>query len=210
MSELQKPGAMTWDQRYAGDSFYYGSEPNDFLREQAGAIHRGGRVLCLAEGEGRNAVFLARGGWRVTAVDQSAVGLNKAWRLARQAGVEVTTILADLADYPIEEAAWDGIVSIWCHVPKPLRAALHRRVVAGLAPGGVFLLEAYTPEQLRHGTGGPSSADLMPTLDMLCKELAGLDFVIGRQALRGVHEGQGHHGMSAVVQVLVCKPEVRA
>ncbi len=199
-------GAASWDERYAADAFYYGCDPNDFLIEQAGAIHAGSRVLCLAEGEGRNAVFLARQGWQVTAVDQSTVGLRKASALAQRAGVTIHTVVSDLADYVIEPGAWQGIVSIWCHVPQPLRAELHRRVVAGLAPGGVFLLEAYTPDQLRYGTGGPPTADLLPTLSALREELVGLEFTVGRELLREVHEGQGHHGLSAVVQVLARKP----
>lgn len=191
-----------WDQRYSAADFYYGTEPNEFLRAQAAALPPHGRVLCLAEGEGRNAVFLAGLGHAVTAVDGSAVGLQKARRLAAARGTTISTVTADLADYVIEPGSWDAIVSIWCHLPRDMRARVHRACVSGLRPGGIFLLEAYTPRQLAFGTGGPSTAELMPTLAELRGELAGLDLLQAAELERTVHEGQGHHGPSAVVQIL--------
>jgi len=193
---------ISWDERYAGDGFFYGTEPNDFLKEQARRIAPAGQVLCLAEGEGRNATHLAELGHVVTAVDQSAVGLEKASRLAASRGVALRTEQADLADWHLQPGAWDAVVSIWCHLPGVLRARVHREVVAGLRPGGVFILEAYTPDQMRHGTGGPKDPDLMPTLAQLQAELAGLVFEIGIERERDVREGGGHTGHSSVVQVV--------
>ena len=197
---------ITWDDRYSGADFYYGTQPNDFLVEQAKCIRAGGRVLCLAEGEGRNAVHLAGLGFDVTAVDQSAVGLEKARRLADEKGVTVRIVQADLGTWQIPVDAWDAVISIWCHLPSALRARVHRQVCAALCPDGVLILEAYTPDQLRHGTGGPKEADLMPTLAQLQDELQGLRFEIGTERERQVCEGQGHHGPSAVVQVLARRP----
>jgi SAM-dependent methyltransferase len=194
--------STSWDQRYGADTYYYGVEPNDFLREQSTALRHGGDVLCLGEGEGRNAVFLAKQGFPVVAVDQSAVGLQKAQQLAASRGVRITTVIADLAVFRIEPASWDAIVSIWCHLPRALRRETHRQVAAGLKPGGAFVLEAYTPAQLQHRTGGPSTADLMPTLAELREELDGLDFRHAAERERIVQEGAGHCGLSAVVQVL--------
>ncbi len=194
--------ATSWDQRYGADTYYYGVEPNDFLREQSPGLHRGGEVLCLGEGEGRNAVFLAKQGLSIVAVDQSAVGMQKSQQLAASRGVRITTVVADLATFRIEPASWDAIVSIWCHLPRPLRREVHRQVVAGLKPGGVFLLEAYTPAQLLHRTGGPPTADLLPTLAELREELDGLDLRHATERERIVQEGAGHCGLSAVVQVL--------
>ena len=192
----------SWDEKYSAADFYYGTEANDFLREHCAAIPAGGEVLCLAEGEGRNAVFLGGRGWRVVALDQSPVGLQKASRLAFERGVRLETVVADLADHAIEPARWDGIVSIWCHLPPPLRAVVHGQVVRGLRPGGVLLLEAYTPDQLRHGTGGPKDVELLPTLAELRRELAGLEFEHAVECERVIQEGHGHHGLSAVVQIV--------
>ena len=195
----------SWDERYGAADYYYGTEANEFLRENCSKIRRGGDVLCLAEGEGRNAVFLAQQGFRPVAVDQSAVGLAKAERLAAARDVQIHTVLANLDAYQIEPMRWDGIVSIWCHLPAPLRAKVHHGVVTGLKVGGVFLLEAYTPAQLAYGTGGPRSVDLLPTLEQLREELKGLEFVHALERERTVHEGGGHHGLSAVVQVVACR-----
>lgn len=194
-----------WDARYAEPGHAYGTEPNDFLVEVAVRIPPG-RVLCLGEGEGRNAVFLAARGFEVVAVDLSRVGLDKAAALARERGVRITTAHADLGSFPIEPAAWAGIVSLWIHMPPEERAPLHRRCVAGLAPGGAFVLEAYTPRQLGFGTGGPQSAERLATLATLREELAGLDLEIARERDRDVREGRFHDGMGAVVQVLGRRP----
>ena len=191
-----------WDERYAGAEYFYGTEPNDFLRARAAAIPAGGRVLCLGEGEGRNAAFLAGLGLDVVALDQSKEGLRKALELAAARGVKIATVQADLAGYDIEPGAWDAITSIWCHLPSQLRARVHAQVVAGLKPGGVFILEAYRPEQLRFGTGGPKDVDLLPTLAALRQELPGLAFELAAELERDVREGGGHAGQSAVVQVL--------
>lgn len=195
----------TWDERFGGDEYAYGKAPNEFLASVADRIPMG-RVLCLAEGEGRNGVFLAERGYAVTAVDSSSVGLAKARRLAAERGVAIETVHADLEDFAIEPAAWRGIVSIWAHLPRPVRAQVHAGVVHGLVPGGVFILEAYTPAQLEYGTGGPPVAERLVHLSSLREELAGLEFEIGRETVREVHEGRLHHGLSAVVQVVAVKP----
>lgn len=191
-----------WDARYAGDAFMYGTAPNDFLREQVGALPAGGRVLCLAEGEGRNAVFLAERGFVVTGVDASRVGLEKAQRLAQQRGVKLETIVADLREFDLGIAQWDAIISIWCHVPPDLRAGLHPKIVAGLKPGGVLLLEHYHPRQLSYGTGGPPDAKLLVTRADLEHDFAALTVVHAFEGERDIHEGSGHAGKSFVTQFL--------
>ncbi len=190
-----------WNERYSGDAYLYGTAPNDFVAAVAARIPPG-PVLCLAEGEGRNAVHLASLGHAVTAVDQSAVALAKARRLAAARGVAIETVAADLSAHAIAPGEWAGIVSVWAHVPSAVRRELHARVVQGLQPGGWFVLEAYTPAQLAHDTGGPRNIDLLMTAAQLREELAGLDFEILRELERDVHEGTKHTGRAAVVQVL--------
>lgn len=195
-----------WDTRYASDGYFYGTSPNAFVAESVSLIPPG-PALCLAEGEGRNAVFLALRGHAVTAMDQSAVGLAKAARLAANHTVPLTTHLADLAHFPIEPGAWSGIVATFVHLPPPLRRDVHARVAAGLSPGGVFILEAYTPDQVRHRTGGPvNQPELLMRLADLRRELAGLDLVIARELERDVVEEPGHRGLGAVVQIAARKP----
>lgn len=198
--------AKRWDERYAGPGYAYGLEPNDFLVSVAGQLPPG-PVLSLAEGEGRNALFLAGRGHDVLAVDQSAVGLAKARERARELGVPLQTRQADLGEYVIEPGAWAGVVSIFCHLPRALRERVHAAVVRGLRPGGVLVLEAYTPRQLGLGTGGPASADFLMSLEDLTRELAGLEFLHAVELERDVREGSFHTGRSAVVQVVARKPD---
>ncbi|MBS0374083.1 MAG: class I SAM-dependent methyltransferase [Proteobacteria bacterium] len=198
--------AGRWDQKYGGADFFYGTEPNDFLREHAARLPPGGRVLSLGEGEGRNAVFLAALGLEVTALDASSVGLAKAGRLAADRGVRLRTQLASLEDYAFEAGAWDAIVSIWCHLPPPLRRRVHASIATALRPGGVFLLEAYTPGQLALGTGGPREAELLLTAAELRAEIGPLEPEHLGELEREVHEGTGHRGRSAVVQLLARRP----
>jgi SAM-dependent methyltransferase len=193
-----------WDQRYAVEEYVYGTTPNDFLAAQAPRLPRG-RALCLAEGEGRNAVYLAEQGYDVVAVDASQQGMAKAQRLAAERGVRIETQVADLAGYAIPVGTWDLIVSIFCHLPPPVRRPLHHAAVLGLRPGGAFLLEAYTPRQLEFGTGGPPTAELLMSLPSLREELKGLSFVHAVETEREVIEGRLHTGRAAVVQVLALK-----
>ncbi len=195
-----------WDERYAAEGWAFGSEPNDFLREHAHLLPVAGRVLCLAEGEGRNAVHLATLGHDVLGVDLSGVGLAKAQSLAAERGVRIATEVADLATWPIAPGSFDAIVSIFAHVPPDVRRELHPRVAAGLKPGGVLLLEAYRPEQLGRGSGGPNDVGKLMTLALLREELEGLEFEIAREIEREVIEGRYHAGMSAVVQVVARRP----
>jgi len=194
-----------WNERYCEAGFAYGTQPNDFVAAEAHRIPQG-RVLDLGAGEGRNGVWLAEQGHSVLCVDGSDVGLAKARALAKERGVAIDTEVADLAAYAIAPGAFTGIVSSWCHLPLPLRAKVHAACVAGLEPGGVFVLEAYTPAQLELGTGGPKDVAMLPTLAQLREELKGLDFEVGVEREREVHEGRFHGGRSAVVQVVARKP----
>ena len=194
-----------WDERYHEPGFVYGTDPNEFLVSVAGRIPPG-KILSLAEGEGRNAVYLASLGYQVTGVDGSEVGLRKAVELATERGVSITTIHADLSEFEIEPEQWDGVIACYCHVPSEIRIPLHQAAVRGLKSGGVFVLEAFSKEQLAYGTGGPQSLDMLMSLDELMRELAGLEFVHAARLEREVREGSRHTGLASVVQVLGIKP----
>jgi len=193
-----------WNERYSTQDYVYGKLPNDFLKEVSVKLTRG-RTLCLAEGEGRNAVFLATLGHDVLAVDLSIVGLNKAQALATEHCVEIQTEVADLAGYDLGESKWDTIVSIFCHLPPEVRKRLHSQIAKALVPGGVFVLEAYTPDQLGFGTGGPPVAEMMMSLEALKDELSGLYFEHAVEIERDVCEGFFHTGRGAVVRLLARK-----
>ncbi|MDE2430866.1 MAG: class I SAM-dependent methyltransferase [Burkholderiales bacterium] len=190
-----------WDERYSATEYAYGTAPNDFLKAHVSAIPKG-KVLSLAEGEGRNAVFLAQQGYTVTAVDASIVGLSKAQKLADAHQVSIECIHADLAHYDLGEHQWDGIISIFCPLPSSIRQALYKKLVCALKPQGVFLLEAYTPAQIGRGTGGGNSVDLMQSAASLRSELTGLTFTHLVECERPVIEGVYHTGVGAVVQAI--------
>ena len=139
-------------------------------------------------------------------MDASPVGVAKALRLAESRGVELTARVEDLNDWTIPPSAWEGIVSIFCHLPPALRGRVHAGVVEGLVPGGIFVLESYAVRQLEFGTGGPSSADMLLTPELAREELSGLEFLHLEELERDVQEGTFHQGRSAVVQVVARKP----
>ena len=189
-----------WNERYSEDGFAYGTEPNDFLKEHANLIPQNAHVLCLSEGEGRNAIYLARLGFNVTAVDISEVGMQKAKRRADNEGLKIETIVSDLCEFNPGINKWDAIVSIFGHLPPQLRTIVHEKVKKSLKSGGLFLLEAYTPEQLMLKTGGPRDASMMMSLDIINSELGELRPIIKRTCIRDIAEGKYHQGLSAVIQ----------
>ena len=197
--------AAFWNGRYAEPGYAYGEQPNDFLRDQAAALPPGD-ALCLAEGEGRNAVHLAQLGYRVLAQDLSAVGLAKAEALAQSRGVTIQTSCGDLAALQPAPQSVDLVVAIWMHLPPPLRAQVLSRAVAALRPGGHLILEAYTPRQLELGTGGPPQLELLCEPEDLRSELADMELLVLQERRRWIAEGLYHHGDSAVVQVLGRQP----
>lgn len=195
-----------WDKRFGKDGYAYGTAPNDFLRAASAYLKPSLRVLCIGDGEGRNGVFLASQGHRVTTVDASAEGVKKATALALERGVALNALQGDLWSWQMGEGQWDAIVSIFCHLPSDLRLRVHTQAVAALRPGGAFVLEAYTPKQLQFGTGGPKDPDMLCSMEKLQTELRGMKFHTFQEVERDVVEGTFHSGRSAVVQVLGFKP----
>lgn len=193
-----------WDIRFNCEDYVYGTEANDFLKENVQHLPKG-KILSLAEGEGRNAVFLAKLGYQVTAVDSSIVGINKAKQLAQLNKVNIEFIHSDLADFKLGEACWDGIISIFCPMSPDFREALHQKVNRGLKKGGVYLVEAYRPEQVHRDTGGGDDATLMQTKETLTQELEGLSFQFLNELEREVIEGKFHTGTGSVVQAIAKK-----
>ncbi|MGD9419603.1 MAG: SAM-dependent methyltransferase [Verrucomicrobiota bacterium JB025] len=192
-----------WDQRYNSEEYAYGTAPNSFLAQHADSL--AGPVLSLAEGEGRNAVFLATLGLQVTGVDGSAVGLAKARKLAHSKGVTIETLVADLAHYEPPEECYRSVVSISAHLPGDVRARLYPLIERSLKPGGIFLLEEYTKDQIPRGTGGPRDPDRMTSSVDLENAFPNCDIVLSRQIEREVTEGIYHSGMASVVQFIAKK-----
>lgn len=204
---MSSGASVFWDGKYSEDkdSFVYGTEPNDFLKETLPTLKlpSGANCLLLADGEGRNGVFMAHQyGCKVTSVDISKEGLNKAEALAKQKGVSITTVLADLGEYDFGTEKWDCIVGIFCHFPPPVRTRVLQAIPPSLKAGGTFVLECYTPDQpLKYKTGGPPTAELTYSSKILSDELDGkLTIERNEELVRDVVEGTLHTGTAAVVQ----------
>lgn len=190
-----------WDERYASEEFAYGLKPNAGLVALEHALPRGARVLLPGDGEGRNSVWLAERGHQVTALDQSAAGLDKAQALAQLRGVTVHTLIADLADYQPAPASFDALVLIFVHLPPAQRAAIHRRLAAALKPGGVLILEGFDRSHAGLPGGGPRDPEWLFDADMLRLDFAGCALTI-EQIATELDEGPYHQGAVRVLRVL--------
>jgi SAM-dependent methyltransferase len=189
-----------WNERYAGDEYIYGTDPNAFLTDHVDLLK--GPVLSLSEGEGRNAVFLASRGLQVLAVDISEIALAKAKALAQLKKVEIQTTAADLSQFEPTKDFYSSVISISAHLPGVVRKRLYPLVEQCLKPDGILLLEAFSERQLGRNTGGPKDVDMLMTVEKLEREFPGLEPVLLREVEREVSEGKGHSGLASVVQFI--------
>lgn len=203
-----------WDERYASEEYHFGTEPNAFLVAQRALLKPGATCLALADGEGRNGVWLAEQGLQVHSVDSSAVALNKARTLAQQRGVTVNFELADLLrwDWPVlssvegGENRYDVVVAIFIQFAGPeQREQLFAHIKSCLKPGGLLLLQGYTPRQLEYRTGGPPQAENLYTEAMLRAAFAEWEILHLREHDDVIREGVGHSGMSALIDLIIRK-----
>jgi len=196
-----------WDERYATDDYIFGTAPNRFLESQAARIRPGMNALSIADGEGRNGVWLAEQGARVHAIDVSPVALDKARKLAAGRGVTLDFEQADILDWNWPDGAYDLVAAIFIQfAPPPERD----RIIAGirhcLKPGGLLVLQGYTPKQIEFGTGGPPHAANMYTADLLRDWFGDWDILHLAEHESVISEGSHHHGMSALIDLVAKKP----
>lgn len=190
-----------WDIRYQGEEYAFGTEPNLFIKEILPLLPKG-RALGLAEGEGRNGVFLAEHGFCFEGVDVSAVGLAKAQQLARKKGVQIQTHLADITTWKIEAQSYAVITSVFCHLREPARSHTMQNIVQGLQKGGMFVGVFYHPDQIQYGTGGPKDSTMLADISTLQAASSGLQWKIARHQVHHLEEGSRHSGMSSVIYLL--------
>ena len=199
--------AGTWNQRFSAAGYLFGTEPNAWLHEHADIWHAGQRVLSIADGEGRNSVWLAQRGLTVDAFDISEVGVRKARDFARITGVKVNFAVADIATLQWPVSIYDGVAAIFFQFADPeLRAKIFAGIVRCLKPGGTLVLQGYTPQQLEYRTGGPPSASHMYTPELLREAFAGMEILEMREYEAELAEGNGHKGHSALIGLVARKP----
>ena len=198
--------AQTWNKRFATEDFIFGTAPNEWLREQAHVWPPGRRVLCVADGEGRNSVWLAQQGLQVDAFDIADVGVAKARQLANRQRVPVNFSVADCDAYDYGEARYDGVAAIFVQFADPeMRARLFARIVSSLKPGGTLVLQGYTPRQLEYRTGGPPYASHLYTEAMLREAFADFEVLELRDYEADLTEGSQHKGRSALIGLVARK-----
>jgi len=194
---MNSASAAFWDARYAVTDYIFGTAPNQFLASQAALIQQGIRTLSVADGEGRNSVWLAEQGARVHAIDVSPIALAKAQHLATARGVAVQFEEADLLQWHWPDAQYDLVVAIFIQfAPPPARDAMIAGIKRCIKSGGLLILQGYTPKQIEFATGGPGSAE-----NMYDWEILHLD-----EHTSFVNEGSHHHGMSALIDLVAKKP----
>ncbi len=194
-----------WDQRYSEPGFAYGQEPNAFFKEVIDELSPGA-LLLPGEGEGRNAIYAARKGWKVSAFDQSGVARDKAMDWAENEGLNLDYKVEDLTMFNCQDASFDLLAIIYIHLPWVLRQDTHRRLASCLKPGGMLILECFHKDQLGYGTGGPPVADLLYLEEDLREDFAGLEILQCEQLKLEVNQGKYHNGTSSVVRLKALKP----
>ena len=191
-----------WNERYAGEEYFYGIEPNAFLVSQSQRLQAGMACLAVADGEGRNGVWLAEQGLDVLSLDASPVAQSKAQRLAQSRGVAMRFEQSDLLSWRSEER-FDVVAAIFIQFVGPdLRPAQFENLKRHLKPGGLLLLQGYTPRQLEYKTGGPSQLENLYTEAMLRELCADMEIVHLREHDSVIHEGTGHSGQSALIDLV--------
>lgn len=200
-----------WDERFAEPGYAYGTEATPFLVDQRHRLTPGARALSVAEGEGRHAVFLARAGLAVTALDASPVAAAKARDLAAASGVEVTFHVADVTAWDWAPAAFDLVLATFIQFLAPdERAAVFAGMRRTLAPGGLLLLHGYRPEQVDYGTGGPPRREQLYTEAELRAAFADMEILRLASYDRDLREGRLHRGRSALIDLVARRPETAA
>ena len=192
-----------WQERFAGEEYRFGTAPNAFLKANAGLLRKGQTALAIADGEGRNGVFLAEQGLDVLSVDFSPNAQAKARKLAAARGVTMRVEQVDIINWDWPANAFDVVAAIFFQFAGPAdRAKIFAGIKKALKPGGLLLLEGYRPKQLDYKTGGPSKLENLYTRELLEAAFADLASIDIREYDTEIHEGAGHGGMSALIDLV--------
>jgi SAM-dependent methyltransferase len=198
MSEFER-----WEARFAAPGYHFGTEPNAFLKSKVGLLKQGVKALSIADGEGRNGVFLAEQGLDVTTMDFSPTAIAKALALAKERGVVIRAEQADLDTWRWPVGEFDVLAAIFFQFcAPPLRARVFDNIKRALKPGGLLLMEGYTPKQREYKTGGPAEVENLYTRELLEKSFADFSSVEIEEYDKEIHEGPGHGGMSALIDLV--------
>ncbi|MGB6534645.1 MAG: class I SAM-dependent methyltransferase [Xanthobacteraceae bacterium] len=205
MPEQAPSEQQRWETRFGAPDYLFGTEPNAFLRAQAHRLRAGQSALAVADGEGRNGVWLAEQGLDVLSIDYSVAALAKAQALAQRRGVKLRTELADVFAWRWPRAAFDVIAAIFIFAAAAERPAFFANLKVALKPGGLLLMQGYRPEQLQYRTGGPSDAERLLTRAILDQDFGDMAELEIREHDGTISEGSAHRGMSALIDLVARK-----
>jgi SAM-dependent methyltransferase len=202
-NKLQASGNM-WNERYSSPEFAFGTEPNQFFKEQLDKLQPG-NLLLPADGEGRNAVYAAKKGWKVTAFDLSYEAKNKAMKLAEIKQVSIDYLVSDIENIKFPELYYDAIALVYIHFTVEKREAYHKKLIKWLKPGGIIIIECFSKEQLRYNSGGPKDESMLLSKELVAKDFSELEILKLDQEIIFLQEGKYHQGEGSVVRLVAKK-----
>ncbi|MFG0216564.1 class I SAM-dependent methyltransferase [Brevibacillus porteri] len=197
--------ANIWNERFHSEEYYYGEEPNVFIQQQAYRLEQGQKVIAFAEGEGRNAVFLAKRNLEVTAIDYAESGLQKTKILAQKHSVDVLTQKIDLLEEDVPREEYDAAIMVYGHFHKDAQTSVLNKMKKAIKPKGILMLEVFSKEQVKYGTGGPQELEMLyDPKDILawCEGHEVIHFFYGEQERVA---GKAHNGLAHVIQLVLRK-----
>jgi ubiquinone/menaquinone biosynthesis C-methylase UbiE len=190
-----------WNERFDSEEYVYGTEPNQFYREELKKLSPG-KILFPAEGEGRNAVYAATKGWQVTAFDSSSVAKTKAEKLARKKNVEIAYSISEYENISFPKESFNCLVLIFAHMPPPKRKEYHQKLASFLKPGGTLILEGFAKKQIRNNTGGPRNVDMLFSEEELRNDFNFFSDLHITETDVKLDEGTFHQGKASVIRVV--------
>ena len=202
MSSEKNPATEMWNQRYAQEEYVYGIQPNEFLKQTLAEI-KPGKILLPAEGEGRNAIFAAQQGWKVTAFDSSEQARKKAMKLAEDQNATINYLISSMEEFKLKENSFDVIALIYAHNAN--REENHKRIVRFLKPGGTIILEGFSKNQIDKKSGGPKALNFLFSVEELKNDFAELQIITIEESEVDLSEGSLHVGTASVVRVIATK-----
>jgi cyclopropane fatty-acyl-phospholipid synthase-like methyltransferase len=192
-----------WNEKFSRNGYLYGTKPNEFLASKKDLLKANSKLLCLGEGEGRNAIFFAKNGFEVTAMDASDIGISKLHFRTLEEGVRIETICIDLNDWIVSEK-FDAIVTSYLHMYKNERETLFKKIEESLNKGGYFIGEFFSTKQIDYNSGGPKDLDLLYTTEDFEKHFSSCSKTISEEIVT-LDEGKGHKGEACVIRVVIKK-----
>ena len=197
-----------WNERYAAKTYAYGTKPNQYLKEILPLLPKG-KLLFVAEGEGRNAVFAAKNGFEVSAFDYSESGKQKAWQLAEENGVTIDYLVSDVLALPYEQESFDALIFIFAHFPAEIRKEAHLKLLHLLKPRGKILFEAFGKGQINYASGGPKDIQMLFSEEEVRNEFPNVTFDHLSTDKTALHEGLFHQGDGIVVRFIGTKNNLK-